>query len=101
MHWHGDRILLPATAELIASSTRCEEQLFRIGSMAYGLQFHIEVENKMVNRWIEEDTKFIFSALGNNGKSILKKQQNEFGDKTLEARLEFIHTLIDLVSYQS
>ena len=69
--------------------------------MAYGLQFHIEVENKMVNRWIEEDTKFIFSALGNNGKSILKKQQNEFGDKTLEARLEFIHTLIDLVSYQS
>ena len=36
LHWHGDRILLPNTAELIASSYRCKEQLFRISSLAYG-----------------------------------------------------------------
>ena len=45
LHWHGDRILLPTTAELIASSCRCEEQLFQIGSLAYGIQFHVEIEN--------------------------------------------------------
>ena len=98
LHWHGDRILLPTTAELIASSSRCEEQLFKIGALAYGIQFHIEIENQMVNRWIKEDKKFISSALGKEGQSILKKQQKEYGNKTLEARLEFLNTLIDLVN---
>ncbi len=98
LHWHGDRILLPPTAELLASSSRCEEQLFKIGSFAYGIQFHVEIENEMVNRWIEEDKDFISLALGKDGQSILKKQQKEYSNKTLEARLEFINTLIAYVS---
>ena len=32
LHWHGDRILLPSTAELLARSCRCQEQLFSVGS---------------------------------------------------------------------
>ena len=98
LHWHGDRILLPKSAELIASSCRCNEQLFQIGSLAYGMQFHVEIDNDMANRWIEEDKNFVLSGLGMDGQFILKKQQKEYGDKTLEARLEFLNTLIDLVS---
>ena len=98
LHWHGDRILLPNTAELIASSCRCKEQLFSIGSLAYGLQFHVEIDDEMVNTWISEDQKFIFSALGADGQSILKQQQKEFGHKTLDSRLEFLNTLFDLLS---
>ena len=98
LHWHGDRIILPTNAELIASSGRCKEQFFRIGSSAYGIQFHVEMENDMVNRWIEEDDKFISLALGQNGQYILKEQQKEYSHKTLEARLEFLNTLIDLLS---
>ena len=98
LHWHGDRILLPSSAELIASSCRCNEQLFQIGSLAYGMQFHVEIDNEMANRWIEEDKNFVLSVLGIEGQSILKKQQKEYGNKTLEARLEFLNTLIDLVS---
>jgi len=97
LHWHGDRILLPTLAELIASSCRCKEQLFKIGSLAYGIQFHVEIENEMVDRWIEEDKNFVLSALGRDGQSILRKQQIEYGDKTREARLDFLKTLIDLV----
>ncbi len=98
LHWHADRILLPNTAELIASSSRCKEQLFSIGSLAYGLQFHVEVDNEMVNTWISEDQKFISSALGADGQSILKQQQKEFGHKTLVYRLEFLNILFDLLS---
>ena len=98
LHWHGDRILLPNTAELIASSCRCKEQLFSIGSLAYGLQFHVEVDDEMVNTWISEDQKFIYSALGADGQSILKQQQKEFGHKTLDTRLEFLNILFDLLS---
>tara|TARA_Y100001968_G_scaffold214356_1_gene197217 strand:- start:248 stop:988 length:741 start_codon:yes stop_codon:yes gene_type:complete len=97
LHWHGDRILLPTTAELIASTSRCEEQLFKIGSSAYGIQFHIEIEDEMVYRWIDEDKQFISSALGRNGQDILKKQQQNYGNKTLQARLDFLNKLIDLL----
>ena len=97
LHWHADRILLPNTAELIASSCRCKEQLFSIGSLAYGIQFHVEIDNEMVNTWISEDHKFISSALGVDGQSVLKKQQKEFGYKTLNSRLEFLNILFDLL----
>ena len=98
LHWHGDRILLPSTSELIASSCRCQEQLFSIGSSAYGLQFHVEVDDKMVNRWISEDREFIYSALGAEGQSILKQQQKEFCQKTINSRLELLNILFDLLT---
>ena len=98
LHWHGDRILLPNSAELIASSCRCKEQLFSIGPLAYGMQFHVEIDDEMVNTWISEDHKFISSALGADGQSILKQQQKGFGQKTLDSRLEFLNILFDLLS---
>ena len=98
LHWHRDRIILPKTAKLIASSRRCKEQLFSIGSLAFGIQFHVEIDDEMVNTWIIEDQKFISSALGTDGQSILKQQQKEFGHKTLESRLEFLNTLFDLLN---
>ena len=98
LHWHGDRVLLPKTAELIACSRKCKEQLFSIGSLAYGIQFHVEIDDEMVKTWITEDKKFISSALGTYGASILKRQQKEFGNKTLDSRLEFINKLFDLIN---
>ena len=53
LHWHGDRILLPTDALLIASSNRCREQFFKIGELAYGLQFHIESEKEITEKWIK------------------------------------------------
>ena len=52
----------------------------------------------MVKSWIEEDNQFIASTLGNDGQSILRKQQMEYGNKTLEARYKFLNILFDLVS---
>tara|TARA_Y100001968_G_scaffold2437_1_gene2051 strand:- start:540 stop:1265 length:726 start_codon:yes stop_codon:yes gene_type:complete len=98
LHWHADRILLPTNAELIASSCRCKEQLFSIGSLAYGIQFHVEIDDEMINRWITEDKKFISSALGANGQSILKKEQIDYCNITLESRLEFLNNIFDLLN---
>ncbi len=97
LHWHGDRILLPSNAELIASSNRCKEQFFKIGELAYGLQFHLEVEDEMLANWIENDSNFIKSALGKNARFLLQKQQKEFGKKTLKSRLMFLNQLFDLI----
>ena len=97
LHWHSDRIILPATAELIASSKRCKEQLFKISDSCIGIQFHIEYEDKMVKKWIKEDYQFINNALGPEGQKILLKQNNLYGNKTINQRILLINKLIDLI----
>ncbi|WP_320677288.1 type 1 glutamine amidotransferase [Prochlorococcus sp. MIT 1300] len=93
LHWHGDRIILPPSAELLASSKRCKEQLFKIGANAYGLQFHVEIEDQMFEQWIKEDPDFIRAGLGLDAELTLRKQQKEYGQQTLNTRFAFIRKL--------
>ena len=97
LHWHSDRIILPPKADLIASSKRCREQLFKISDSCFGIQFHIEYENKMVKKWIKEDYQFIKNALGPEGQKILVKQNDLYGNKTINQRILLINKLIDLI----
>jgi GMP synthase-like glutamine amidotransferase len=56
IQWHHDEITaLPAGAVLLAASTRCPHQAFRLGPAAWGLQFHIEPDPAMVARWAGRD----------------------------------------------
>ncbi len=50
-HWHGDTFELPAAAEALARSIRYV-QAFRIGRLAYGVQFHPEVVPSQLEAWI-------------------------------------------------
>ena len=100
LHWHGDRILLPEKAELIASSKRCKEQFFKIGDSAYGLQFHIESSKEMTERWINEDQLFISKALGLKGQTILREEDKQYGEKTILLRKQLINKLFNLLSRQ-
>ena len=97
LHWHGDRILLPNKAVLIASSARCKEQFFRIGDYAYGLQFHIETTAAMIDNWIYEDKEFIFKGLGVNGQEILREENRKYSDKTFFKRKLLISKLFELL----
>ena len=97
LHWHGDRIILPKKADLIASSVRCKEQFFRIGKFAYGLQFHIESTETMLDKWIKEDKEFIFKGLGSNGEQILREENKRYHDKTFVKRKLLINKLFELL----
>ena len=50
--WHGDTFDLPSTAVILASSN-LYPQAFKIGS-AVGIQFHLEINREMIQRWIYE-----------------------------------------------
>ena len=50
--WHGDTFEIPHGAIHLASSPDCGNQAFRFGDRAYGLQFHLEVDEPMINRWL-------------------------------------------------
>jgi GMP synthase (glutamine-hydrolysing) len=51
--WHGDTYTLPTGAVRLASSALCPEQAFRYGAKTYGLQFHLEVDEPMIERWLK------------------------------------------------
>ena len=51
-HWHGYTFDLPEGAVHLAHSEACENQAFRYGSAAYGLQCHLELDERLINRWL-------------------------------------------------
>ncbi len=50
--WHGDTFDIPAGAVHLASSPLCASQAFRYRTSVYGLQFHLEVDEPMIERWL-------------------------------------------------
>ena len=51
--WHGETFTLPEKTTLLATHPAVPYQAFRIGSSQYGLQFHIEVDAKIIDAWVE------------------------------------------------
>lgn len=50
--WHGCSFEIPASAEHLARTEACEAQAFRYGERAYGFQFHLEVDQRLIERWL-------------------------------------------------
>ena len=50
--WHGDTFEIPDGAVHLAASPDCRNQAFRFGDYVYGLQFHLEVDEPMIRRWL-------------------------------------------------
>jgi GMP synthase (glutamine-hydrolysing) len=60
--WHADGFELPAGAIRLASSAHYSTQAFRVGKSIYGLQFHLEVTPRIIERWIDERSKDLAAA---------------------------------------
>ncbi|AJM92027.1 MULTISPECIES: type 1 glutamine amidotransferase [Nitrosopumilus] len=68
-HWHGDTFDLPDDAVRLASSEYYQNQAFQYKS-AVGLQFHIEVNEEMVNLWLDNTEEKIKQIPGINPQKI-------------------------------
>jgi GMP synthase (glutamine-hydrolysing) len=50
--WHAYTFDLPDGAVHLASTPTCPNQAFRYGDRAYGLQFHLEADAHLIQRWL-------------------------------------------------
>ena len=50
--WHAYTFDLPPGAVHLASTPTCPNQAFRHGDRAYGLQFHLEADEHLIQRWL-------------------------------------------------
>jgi GMP synthase-like glutamine amidotransferase len=56
VQWHEDDITrLPDGAVLLASSTVCRVQAYRIGGCAWGVQFHPEADGAVLRAWADAE----------------------------------------------
>jgi GMP synthase-like glutamine amidotransferase len=51
LQWHGDTFDLPQGGVLLASSPAYAHQAYRVGPVAYAVQFHVEVTEAMGEEW--------------------------------------------------
>ena len=50
--WHSYRFEVPQGASHLARTDSCEAQAFRHGDNAYGFQFHLEMDEPLIERWL-------------------------------------------------
>lgn len=53
-HWHNEGFACPSDANLLARGPTFENQAYRYGKNAYGIQFHPEVSISVMKRWMRE-----------------------------------------------
>ncbi|WP_273778984.1 glutamine amidotransferase [Acinetobacter sp. GSS19] len=52
LHWHGDTFDLPAQATLLAGTELYSHQAFQVGHTILALQFHLEVAEEYLEKWL-------------------------------------------------
>ena len=74
-NWHEDTFDLPSGAIRLATNDATENQAFRYGQRAYGLQYHIELDEHAFDNWLHHpSTKGqLLSELGEDGYTALEK----------------------------
>jgi len=88
-HWHGDSFDLPEGAVRLAGSDAYENQAFRAGTLAYGVQFHAEATAELVQGWIDlPDTRAQLEQAGGPGAAdrLLAATAERLGDVNAIAR---------------
>ena len=90
-HWHGDTFHLPADATLIASSGICKNQAYLVGNNVLGLQFHIEMNEIVINEMLQHDG----DELDEKGSYIQTKEVIKNGSQLLAQNKNDLFKLLD------
>lgn len=76
--WHSYRFEVPQGASHLARTDTCESQAFRYGDNAYGLQFHLEMDEPLIERWLGNPAyRDELAALGHTDEAAIRAQTRE------------------------
>jgi len=77
-HWHEDAFDIPAGGILLATSETTENQAFRYGRCAYGLQYHIELNPDLLDLWLghPEFKQSIIDTVGIDAYSNIERERH-------------------------
>ena len=90
--WHEDTFDIPLGAVRLATSDKTENQAFRYGQNAYGIQYHIELTPTMLDTWLNEPLvkQDIVNTLGvNEYERIMRERPQYYGQYREHTRILF------------
>ena len=98
--WHGDTFDIPARGVHLASSPDCTHQAFRYGDRTYGLQFHLEVDAALIDRWLNtpvhiRELQHIHESISAEG---IRSDTERFIDQSTDLGERLFGAYIDLFS---
>ncbi len=99
--WHGDTFELPKGTVHLAYSPLCQHQAFRYGDKVYGFQFHLEVDEPMVDRWLDvpENKMEIEESNGVIDSDIIRSDTPLFIERLKELSKLVFSDFIDLFGF--
>ncbi len=95
---HGDTFDIPSCATKLAESKTCPSQAFKYQDNVYGLQFHLEVDEAMILRWLENEAnqKMIRESGDEFSIDKIKGDTNLYLNRSLELSGETFSKFVDL-----
>lgn len=99
LQWHSDTFDLPTGAVPLFSSPLYPNQGFRYGEFAYGIQFHLEVDEALADEWsrVPAYTAAAESVLGPGGLDQLLAGVRDNADRMLPHARTLIDAWLDHV----
>lgn len=99
LHWHGDVFDLPPDAVPLASSKHTEHQAFRHGN-AWGVLFHPEADEALVDAWLAEPQMRAQAAeaLGPDAPAELRRQARAAEDRLVASSTPGFQAFANLVA---
>lgn len=96
VQWHFDTITaLPPGAIHLASSPVCDYQAFRVGRLAWGVQFHIETTPQVLAAWAKDDA----DVLEDWDLDLVVSRAAAVDDDLVEVWTPFAAAFADIVRY--
>ncbi len=90
--WHSHAFQIPRHAVHLADSTDCPGQAFRYGSSAWGFQFHLELDERLIRRWMNSPAhldELRDSGVETSPEAILAETHRHLADTAVLARQVF------------
>lgn len=95
---HGDTFDIPSSAIQLASATACSSQAFRYGDKAYGLQFHLEADKRMIDRFLRspENRAEVEKFGGVSAVARMEAETNKYLARSVALSTETFRKFLDL-----
>ena len=96
-HWHSETFDLPPQAHHLASSVLFKNQAFSINNHAYGLQFHLEMTEPLIQEWLQHAEEQGLSLSLDQKKEMIQTAKTELPTLHKQAA-EFFNGFLNLMT---
>jgi GMP synthase (glutamine-hydrolysing) len=97
--WHSYTFDLPTGAVQLARTASCEQQAFRYGDNAYGVQFHPEVDAPLISRWMRRPdyAEELCALAGTGGTAAIASEVPSAASALVERSERAFNAFLDLI----